>query len=800
MRTRVFRDIWQDFVPLGRAIRNTPGFFITCIATVALGISLTTVLLSVVDAVLLRPLAFKDADRLVTIGSVDATFTLPGVPVQTLDVWRASNFEQLETYVESESEVSGLGDPFGAKTTRVSAGLMAMLGAKPLMGRIHGPDDFAGNAPPTAVVSEGFWREKMGADRAVVGRSITLSGVSHIVIGVMPAGYTFHSIAPLIWTPLRPQDTARPTSLIRVIAKLTSPLAATQEWADRRAAQLAAEQPALKYGKIRITPLGKWRANSDVERALWVVLACAGCVLLMACSNAANLTLVRNAARAKDLAVRSALGASRLRLVRQLLVENVALAICAGALGVFLANWLLVLVVPFIPKDVVFGSFFAITLDTRVLIGTLVITLGTGLIFGLIPAVQGAAAGERLASMVGRNSGSERRGGILRATILGSQLAFATLLLAGGGLFGRSFLRVLEVDPGVDVEHVATLSVQPSRVRYPDSTRRRAFYERLESALRDLPGVKSVARAEGAPPHAGFSFGVKVQAEGLASPADQPDILPNFSVDTNYFGVAGTPLVQGRGFVGGDVRSSEPVAVVSSALATWLWGNASVVGKRFRTDDESPWITVVGVAGNASLMGPVEPGASMLGIYEPLRNAPGYTTMLVRTTGNSDALLSSMRNALRAVDPSQPAEFATMADSFADAVARPRFFLWLMAAFGAAALVVAAIGIYGTASFSVKRRSRELAIRMALGATEGSVTAHVMRQTVTIVAVGLAVGLVAAVAAGRLVTSLLFEVHPFDPPSLAVAAVLLGVTALIASYLPAAKVVRAEPFKVIRAD
>jgi putative ABC transport system permease protein len=800
---RALTDIGQDVSQWGRSIRHAPGFFAACIITIALGIAFTTVLLSVVDAVLLRPLPFRDASRLVTLGSRDGQSILPGVPLETLETWRApgSAFERAETWMQSETELGGNGmDPAVLRTTRTSNGMFEMLGARAQIGRVFTAADITGGAPPVVIVSDQFWHERMHADPSPVGRTLTLGGVVHTVIGVMPPGFTFHVLAPAIWVPLTAADVAKPGTLVEVVARLKVPLAAATAWADARAAQLTREQPAQKLWKIAITPLGGWRANPDVKRGLWVVLACAACVLLIGCANTANLMLVRNATRVRDIAIRSALGASRRRLARQLLVESLGLAIVAGALGIVLANWLLALVVPMIPSDVTFGSFHPIVIDPRVLFVTSVLSLGTGLVFGLVPALRGAAAGERLAAAAGRAHGGSRAATRLQSAGLAAQLGFAVLLLGGAALFGRSFVRLLQVDPGVDVAHLASVSFSLSRTRYPDSTARRQFYQRVEAAFRSIPGVDGVTRASGTPPHAGFSFRTEIQAQGQPVAANQPELVPFAFVDTSYFRTAGTRIIAGRALEAQDMVAVQPVAVVDEQFAHWLWGAASPVGRQYRMSETAPWITVIGVAHDAKLMGP-DDREGQFEVYLPFKGAASYSTILLHTPGQPAALLTPMREAVRKIDPDQAVnQVTTMSSLFSDALAKPRFFLWLMMAFGVAALVLAAIGTYGTASFSARRRSRELAIRMAMGASEGNVLAFVMRQTGRVILIGLAAGLVATFALSRIVANLLFGVSASDPLALGTAVAMLGVTALVSSYLPALRVVRMEPFRALKTD
>ena len=798
-----FADLSQDVRYVARGVRTAPGFFLTLTFTLALGIALTTVLVSVVDAVLLRGLPFANADRLVTLQTKEQNFTLPGVRMRAADVWRAQGaiFERVELYGETQLEYTRGAEPAMLRGTDVSAGVFEMLGVPAQLGRTFAADDFAANATPTVVIADDFWRTRLRHDPQILGKTITLNGVARTVIGVMPPGFTFHTMAPKAWIPMDQSAARRGDGLIRVLALRHAPLAVAQALADARAEQLAREEPGTDLTwKIALVPVGSWRANPDVSRALWVVLAAAGCVLLIGCANAANLVLVRNVTRERELALRSALGAARSRLARQLLVENLAIAAASGALGIACAHGLLAAVVPLIPSEVTFGSYFPITLDARVLAFASLVTLGTGLVFGMAPALLASSRGERLSSaIIGRTATDTAPATRLRAATLAVQLAFAAILVSGALLFARSFARLLNVPPGLDVERLAIMSMNLGQQRYPDSTARRAFYDGLTERLRALPGVVAISRAMGAPPRTGFSFDITAEAEGRAVPASQPDIMPFNIVDSAYFATTGTALLAGRGFQRSDEGSD--VAVVSAGLAQWLWGDESPVGRRFRLDTDRPWTTVIGVAADAKLMGPDDrEGRFGLYRYREGMSAP-YVTIVLRTNGDPAALLDGMRRAVHAIDPDQPAEeVTTMTEQFGNAVAKPRFFLVLMTLFGASALVLASVGIYGTASFAANRRSRELAIRMALGATDASVKRLVMRQTILIVAAGLLAGGATAVLLSRFVGSLLFGVEALDPVSLGGAGGVLFVAALCASYVPVATVLRRDPLASLRAE
>ncbi|NOT07029.1 MAG: FtsX-like permease family protein [Gemmatimonadales bacterium] len=805
-RSEWLAGVGQDLGYLRRSFARSPRFFLTLITTLALGIALNAVILSVVDALLIRPLPFAAPEELVELGTMEeGGYSRPDIPAEAVPVWagQPAIFRQIEFYDRRNVEYTGGDEPETVHPTWVSPGMFAMLGARAALGRTLVESDISPGAPRVVVISDNFWREKFGAASDALGRTITLDGERYTVVGVMPRGFTFHVSVPSLWVPL---DKAAQPSLkwVSVVGRLRPllPVAEAQAHALALAPGLQAERPLTAGWKIQVSALGGTRANPDTRAALWMLVAGVGCVLLIGCTNAANLLLVRGTVRQHELAIRQALGAGRMRLFRQALTESVCIAAVSGALGAALASLLLDALVPLIPLNVTFMAFHAIRLDGRILLAMIGLTLAAGIGFGLLPALQASRRELHIGGNIGANRATSSRGaGAIRSALLVAQLAFAVLLLGGGGLLLHSFVKLSRVEPGLDVDRLAIMALQLSDRRYTDSTASH-FDERLLERLRHVPGVSGAALAHGLPPSSSFSFGVKPQAEGRdAIPWGDFDLLPSAQVDSAYFRVAGTRLLAGRGFHAADQGSAERPVVIDQPFAVRLFGAEAPLGRRFRTDADGSWLTVVGIAEPAKLGGPDGSRGEYAIYYPASRIEFGYRQFLVRTERDPEAILAEMRRAVREIDPNQPiVRLETMARSFAGAVATPRFMLLLVLVFAAAALVLAAIGVYGVVSYSVERRRREFAIRIAVGAPSRQVRALVLRQTLLLGFLGAGLGVAGVVMGGKLLESVLFGVVPADPIGVGGGALLLIVVALLATHAPAARATRVDPMEAIRVE
>jgi putative ABC transport system permease protein len=791
-----------------RALLRRPGYTALVALTLALGIGATTAVFTVVDAVLLRPLPFRDVDRLVELGvRLDGGYTAPYLRPAALDAWQAERgvVDAVARY-GNRSVVLEQGEPRDLRAVTVSREFFPLLGVPPRLGRTFAAEEVA-REERVAVVSDALWRSALGADPAAVGSAITLDGARYVVIGVMPATFRYPRGEVGLWLPLgRPAAAApgRPPERLQAIARLPRgvPLGAAQARADARARHLAAARPDVDGWALQLSPVGAWRANPDMRRALTVLAGAVACVLLIACANAANLLLVRATAARRDLTVRAALGATRGRLVRELLAEAGLLALAGGGLGLGLAYGSVRGMVALAPSELVTLSYGPLAMDGRVLAFAVALSAGTVLLCGVVPALRATRRGTALASGDRAATGTREHRRLRGALVVG-QLALSVALLVGAGLLLHSFARLARVAPGMDVHRLALLELFPSAQRYPTRAEREPFYAAVVERVRALPGVDAVSVVSGvAGSSGGFHFGTALEAEGAGHPAGgDPDILPFAEADTSYFRTLGIPIRQGRAFEAADLVPDAHTAIVDGDLARHLWPDGRAVGRRFRTGPDSPWLTVVGIAGDVKLQGP-DDRTHRFELYYPSRvGAGGQRTIAVRTAGDPAALLPLLPAAVHAVDPRQPVlDVTTATRQYREPLAKPRFLLLLMAAFAGVAAALAAVGLYGVVSYTVTQRTRELGVRMALGARRARIVGDVVRDGARLAALGMAVGLGTALLLGRFVESLLFGVTPTDPLTLGAVVVGLGAVAVLAAYVPARRASRIDPVVAIRTE
>ncbi|HEX6631913.1 MAG TPA: ABC transporter permease [Gemmatimonadaceae bacterium] len=792
-----------------RMLARRPGYAALVVLTLALGIGASTAVFTVVDGVLLRPLPYAQADRLVELGMAREPGEAWGSPYlapAAAQLWSEQGrlFDGLATYQNAPPVVLETSDPRSLRAVRVSRDFFPLLGVRPQLGRTFAPDEAVSGAP-LAVVSDAFWRTALGGDPAAVGGTITLSGVRYTVLGVMPPSFRYPRGPVSLWLPLPPTvaDTGARPDPVQAFARLAPglDLARGRALAGQLAGPVAAASGAKRVSHPTLHPIGERRANDDVATALYVLAGAVACVFLIACVNAANLLLVQATTRRQQIAVRLALGATRGRVVRELLVEAFLLAAAAGVLGTALAVALVRVLLAIVPDGLLTFGYTTIGVDARVLTFAVGAAALTGLLFGVAPALQGTRLRAALPGGDRTNSGSveQRR---LRGALLVGELALSAVLLVGAGLLIHSFVRLSGVEPGMEVRNLALLDVSPDEERYRERAQRAAFYDAVTARLRALPGVQAVSVVGGTAGAAyGLSFGVALQAEGAAPLAEQPELLPSGYADTSYFRTLGIPIVQGRAFTAADLPPEANAVIIDPDLARALWADGRAVGRRFRTDSTSDWLTVVGVAGDVKLLG-ADDRAGRFELYYPTRpGAGGQRTIAVRTAGDPRALLGAMRAAVHAVDPRQPvARTETAEQRYRDTLAKPRFLLLVMEAFAAVALLLAAVGLYGVISYTVAQRTREIGIRVALGAQAAQVVRAVLGDGLRIAAAGVALGLAAAVGLSRFLRSLLFGVSATDPATYAVMALALLGIALLATWLPARRASRVDPVDALREE
>ena len=791
-----------------RAVTRRPASSLILIGTIALGIGATTAIFTVVDTVLLRPLPFHEPARIANIWTLEKDgFSHPGLRPEVADVWRDRGgvFSRTESFVDRGMLYRGADAPFDVRATLVSPGLFSLLGVRAAAGRTLLDDDATADAPNVAVVSDEFWRTRLGAARDAIGRPIVLDGQQYLVVGVMPRWFRYPLGNVAMWLPLKPGAlAAKQDRLVSLVGRIRDDItpAIAQERVRQLATQLNASSPRPGGWSVSLFFLDRNTLNPDVRRTLAVVSGAVLCLLAIACANAANILLVRAAVRQRELAIRGALGATRATLVRQLVIESLLLASLGGLVGVVIAFWSVDLLLLIVPPEMSYLTYSSIGVDARVLAFATIASVVTGLLFGVGPAIRASRARATFA-MHDRSGTAARSMATLRGVLIVGEVAVSLALLAGAGLFGRSFLRLTGVHPGFDAEKLLTAELMLPSVRYQTPEQRWAAVTAYQEQLRALPGVEAVSVAVGIPPAAGTTFADGVQAEGSAALNREMMPIPFSLVDTAFFTTAGIRILRGRAFSEEDRLATDKRAVIDPELARALWPNADAVGRRFRLGPEDPWITVVGLANDVKMVGP-DDRAGQYAIYYPLpaqRLSSSYPEFALRMTGDPRRSVDAVKRAIWSVDPQQPiASVATARERLGNTIAKPRFLLAVMSVFAAVALLLAVVGLYGVLSHAVAHRTREIGIRMALGAQAGTVLRGVLGYGGSLTALGVAIGLGLTVAGGRVISTLLFGVTPLDPLAIAAAAALLAVAALVACYIPARRATRVDPLEALRTE
>jgi putative ABC transport system permease protein len=813
-------------------LAKSPGFTIVAVLTVALGIGANTAIFSIVNAVLLRPLAYKDSPSLVNIWG---KFEKDGIPqnwISEPEYWdlldHNESFSQMAAYSlgGSANLTSADSQPVQVSTANATASLLPMLGIAPALGRTFSADEDQPGHAHFALLSYGRWQSQFGGDPNILSKSIQLDGNKYAIVGVLPKQFSLGGKQDL-WTPLgldraRPQD--RGSHYLHVITHLKPGVDSAQASAalTRFASDLLRAYPN-SYGRgdeknftMYMVPV-KEQLVSKVRPALLVLLGAVAFVLLIACANVANLLLAHASAREKELAIRAALGAGRIRLVRQLLTESLILAFAGGLLGLGLAYWGVDALRALVPANT--PRMNEVQLDPLVLAFTFGVSLLTGLIFGLAPAWHIARTDLReTLNEAGRGtsaSGGSRR---LRSVLVVSELALAVLLLVGAGLLIRSFSRLLDVSPGFETQHLLTLELSLPEKTYPDGAPVQNFFAQLMVRVNAVPGIQAAGAVSQMPLSDSYNSGT-VFFEDTSIP-DIPRLqnlgnLPYLEIDQReaapgYFQAMQIPLVRGRLLNDGDDASGQLVAVVDANFAHRFWPHGYAIGQHVAIDTipnvkpQTPrWRTIVGVVGHVKHYALDTEGREQ--IYFPHRQ-PFYgvfasrdMTLAVRTSLEPTSMTSAIREQVSALDKDLPLyNIATMDHLVSASVAQPRLNLSLLVAFATLALVLAAVGVYGVMAYAVTQRTQEFGIRMALGASPADVLKQVFLEGGRLAALGLAIGLVAALALTRLMASLLFGVKPSDPVTLGMAAALLAFVALAACYIPARRATRVDPLVALR--
>jgi predicted permease len=802
-----------------RTLVRSPGFTTVAVLTLALAIGATTAIYSVVDGVLLRPLPFRDPQALVRIESTENDGRpTPVSPLDLIDYRDQSHsFAAVVPIKEHESVrlTRKEGPAMRLMEAKVGAQFWSMLGETPEIGRVWAPDADSPNASRVVILSDELWRSEFGADPRVVGSTITLNGKPTTIVAVARPSFHFPSKPdlwePYVWAKYEIEPDNRGLHEIYAIGRLAP--GATVESAQRDlsaiAARLAQQYPQSNTGHSASVRALQPTIVGDLRAPLFAMLGAVAFVLLIACTNVANLLLVRAAGRDAEIAVRTALGAGRLRLVRQLVTESVILAVAGGALGTLIASWVVVALSRFGPSDL--PRLDEIAIDGRVLAVTAAITIGTGLLFGLLPALQSSRPD--IATMLRSSSRGATRGGATRtrALLVVTEMALAVVLLAGAGLLIRSLVALLHVDPGFRAEQVVTFDVTLSdKYRYDHS--RRDYATKAIDRLSRVPGAKAVAVASSRPVATDAPFDVSTSVNFSDRPTAQPGHEYETgvqSVSPDYFRALAIPVVQGRLFDETENRPDvSPVVVVNQEFARRYFGRRSPLGTSIilglshdtassPSDSLRSRGEIVGVVADVKQQTLADKAYPE--VYVPFNTLPYGISIIVRSTAAPAVVESAIRGAMREIDPDSPIyHLTTMRDAISDSVARPRFYAGLLGAFAGVALLLAALGIYGVISYSVAQRTRELGIRIALGATGAQISRLVLGGGLRLTVVGVVVGVIAAMGLTRLLASLLFGVQPLDPPTFAMVTIVLLGAATLATWLPARRASATQPSTVLR--
>ncbi len=800
-----------------RQLLKSPGFTAVAVLTLALGIGANTAMFSLVNAVMLRPLPFAEPQQLVLVWNHNTRENIPDdiTSWPTFADWRTGNstFASMAGYSPTTASLTGDGEPEQVPGCAAGDKFFETLGVAPLKGRWFTDAEQVEGGDLVAIISHGLWRRRFGGAEDIVGRTIQVSGRERAVVGVMPPGFAFPARSD-IYLPIAPDEQtkqARNSFWLPVLGRLKPGVSVAQAQADLEVINngiIQADPTLAGYG-VNVTGLHAWTVR-NVRTALWVLLGAVGCVLLIACANLANLLLARGVARRREIAVRVALGASRSRVVRQLLVESVLLAVTGGALGLVLGIWGLDAVkhlgAAFLPRS------DAIRIDPAVLGLTTVVSILCGLGFGLVPAWQAARTDPQEALKDGGRGQSAGRGTQLtRATLVVAQTALAVVLLVGAGLLLRSFWRLQQVETGLNGSQLVMMPLTLPRTKYPERAQGAAFYARLQERIAALPGVQSVGLCSSIlleRLHNSSTFSVEGRP---ADPEDRRLELPIDSASPDHFSTMGIPIVEGRAFNAGDGDGAPRVAIINEAMARLYWSDRSAIGRRFIFGDPPPpdsngqsqtpdWITVVGVVKDTRRQGPDRPVRieSWLPVAQrPLRSMQ----IIVRTPLAAGVIARSLREAVWSVDKDLPVpRIQPVRELIDETTAQRRLNLSLLGAFAGLALVLAALGLYGVMACSVSQRTGEFGVRLALGAQPPQILRLVLVQGGRLVVLGLAIGTVAALALAHLVESLLYGVPARDWLTFAGVAVVLGLAALFAAWLPARSAAKVDPMVALRTE
>jgi predicted permease len=793
-----------------------PSFTLVVVLTMALGIAANTTIFSAIDAVLLNPLPYKNSDRLMVVWETNKQlgpemWDRNEAAIGNFLDWRSRNtvFEQIGTIFDTDMNLSGIGEPERIKSCVVTTNFFQVLGIQPMLGRSFLPEEEVPGHPYSVIVSHELWQRLFASDRNLINKSLTLNGHSVAVVGVMPPAFELQfpiSVHVDMWVPMvidaaDPDYHDRSLNFLYTVARLKPGVSREQAQTEMSliASQLQQQYPQTNSDRgVRVVPLHK-QLVGKIESYLYMLFAAVGFVLLISCANVAGLLLARVTARNKEVAIRMALGASRWRLMRQLLTESVILSALSGVLGLLLAYGGIKLLVSLTPAEV--PRLHEIGLHVPVFLWTLAISIVTGLLFGLAPALQASRpdVNKALKESSGRSPGSSQRTG-LRNVLVVSEVAVALLLLVGAGLMTRSFVRLQQVNPGFEATNLLSMNIAlpTSKYRPQQAT---AFFDQLVERVKNLPGVKAAGGVNPLPlSNSNISEAVLVEGAPTVALADRPSVGIRV-ITPGYFQTMSIPLLKGRSFTEQDRDNTPNVIVVNEALASRFWPNQDAVGKRLAFED-SPgkpvWREIVGVVGNVrhkALETEIMPE-----VFFPYHQYPGnFMSLVVHTASAPVSMIPAVRKEVLTLDKDQPvSDIMTMEQRLARSVAARRFVMLLLSSFSILALGLAAVGIYGVMAYLVTQRTQEIGVRMALGAQKTDVLKLVVVKGMGLAVIGATIGLIASLILTRLMRSLLFEVAPTDWLTFMTASLVLLSVALLACYIPARRATKVDPLVALR--
>jgi len=813
----VYKDLRYAF----RILLKNPFMTFVAVLTLALGIGANTAIFSVLNAVVLRPLPYADPDRLVMVWE-----TVPGnnkraaAPGNYVD-WKAQNssFSELAAMFYGNFNLTGIGEPERVNGSTVTSNLMSTLGVSAQLGRTFQSDDDEHQDRRVAILGDGLWQRKFGGDKSIIGKTITIDESSYTVVGVMPPDFKFPVLSDL-WVlgrdrnavsmslisqfPTNDWNHERDAHFINVVGRLKPEATLAQAQSDIAgiAARLEKDFPETNASLGSNVVSLHTQIVGNVKGLIGVLFGAVALVLLIACTNVASLLLARATQRDREFAIRRAVGASRWRLARQLLTESVVLSLLGGVAGFALSVWAVSLFIKLSPGDI--PRLNEANVDLRLLGFAFLVSLITGVAFGLWPALQ-ATSGSLNQSLKesGAKASEGRQRRRSRNVLIVTELALAQVLLIGAGLLIMSYVQVSRVDPGFNADHVLSAKIAPSGKKYPDLKSRVQFYTRVIEQLQSIPGITSVGMVMNVP-LSGSSMNRGFKAEGRPEPKPGETIAMDYQVvSKDYFATMGIPVLRGRAFASQDTDSAPRVIVINQTMANRYWPNEDPVGKRMsigESSKETSWRTIVGVVGDtrhASLTDAPVPFA----FIDYRQDLESWSRMgfVMKTLTEPEALISTVRGSLVSIDSQQPVYAVEPMEKLLGTDVAPRkFVMSLIGALAFIAVALAIVGIYGVISFSVNERTREIGIRMALGAEGKDVLRMVLSQGMRVAAIGIIAGLAIAFAVTRLLTTLLFKVSPTDPKTFASVALMLSVVALLACYLPARRATKVDPLVALK--